>query len=359
MRKGMPRSSLRLFVGSYTQPLPHAPHANGQGVYALDFDAEHGTLSEARLAAHATNPSFLAAHPNGRSLYAASETGEGQLLAFRVGQNGDLTLLNARETEGRSPAHVSVDPEGRFVFAVNYGGTPSALAFPVKQDGALGEAAARAQHEGGGPNRERQDGPHPHSLRASPDGRHVYAMDLGTDEVVTYDHGPHNFLGRLRAAHLPSGGGPRHIAFHPHGTFAFVTLELSSAVAVLRRDPASGELTLLSSARTQSADFQGENAPAEVLVSPDGRFVYVTNRGQDNLAVFALHPDGSLEVAQHVSTEGHTPRGAALTPDGTHLIAANQDSATLAVFERDAATGQLQLAGVFACPTPTSVCFLP
>lgn len=350
----------RLFVGSYTEVLPHAPHARGEGIYALDFFPNEGTLSAPRLTARATNPSFLAVHPDGQSLYAVSETDPGQLLAFRGQEDSRLRALNARSTEGGAPVSVGLDPQGRRVFAVNYAGGAAVIAFGLEEQGQLGEALASAQHHGHGPNARRQDGPHPHSLSVSPDGRHAYVMDLGTDEAVAYDLAPGRLLRRLHSAAFPPGSGPRHLAWHPGGAFAFVTLELGSGVAALRRDPATGELHLLGVTPAQPLTFAGENAPAEVMVSPDGRFVYVSNRGYDSVAVFAFDPvGGALSPVQYVPSGGNTPRGAALTPDAAHLLVANQDSSNIVVFRRDAPSGRLSALGVFPCPTPTSLAFVP
>lgn len=350
-----------LFVGSYTRPEPHVPHAQGRGIAALDFDTDAGTLRPLAVHAGPANPTFLAAHPDGKTLYAVGEVENGTLSAFEVGSQGALRPLGAQPTEGGAPVQVDLGASGRFAYAVNYAGGKSIVAFPILPDGSLGPRAAAAEHVGKGPNAARQEGPHPHGVQVSPDGRHVYVCDLGTDEVVTYAApSADGALRRLNALRLPPGGGPRHLTLHPSGRFAYAALELGSAVAALGRDAESGALDLRQVLPAQPQDYAGENAPAEVLVSADGRFVYVTNRGHDSVAVFAADGEsGALTNLAFVRALGKTPRSAVLSPDGGHLLVANQDSSTIAVFRRDAGTGELSGGVTFACSTPAGLCFLP
>lgn len=357
----------RLFVGSYTRPLPHALEAEGRGIYGLSLDLETGQLSPAHLLAELAQPSFLAAHPSLPVLYAVSEAPQGQLSAKRMQPGGALQQLSQRSTQGDSPVHVSVDALGRWALTVNYVGGVSVLAYPLDAGGHLGPCAARVQHHGHGPDSQRQAGPHPHSVTPSPDARHAYVADLGTDELVGYDLAPESLLTRLSSLRLPPGSGPRHLAFHPAGELAFLTLELSSSLAALRREPESGSLDLLGLYPAHPADAAGKASPAEVLVSACGQFVYVSNRvpnrGQNaapsSLSVFGIGPQGALGLLQHLLLPGRTPRSCALSPDGAWLLIANQDSSSITVLSRNAVSGQLRLAGTVACPTPTSVCFLP
>ncbi len=350
-----------LFAGSYTRPEPHVPSARGQGIAAFDFDADAGTLHPLGVHTGPANPTFLAAHPNGRFLYAVSEVEAGVLSAFEVGSGGALKALNAQPTEGGAPVQVSLDPQGRFAYAVNYAGGAAITAFPVLPDGSLGPRAAAAEHAGGGPNPGRQAGPHPHGVQVSPDGRHVYVCDLGTDEVVTYappegQPSPR----RLNALRLPPGSGPRHLTLHPSGRFAYAALELGSGVAALNRDPESGALIVRQRVPAQPRAYTGENAPAEVLLSADGRFVYVSTRGHDGVAVFGVNGGtGELTNLAFVPTLGKTPRSCVLSPNEEHVLAANQDSSTITVFRRDARTGGLSGGTIFPCPTPASLCFVP
>ncbi len=351
----------RFFVGSYTSPLPHAPQAQGRGIYVLSLDSETGQLSPAQLQAELPQPSFLAAHPRLPVLYAVSEVQHGQLSAERAGPDGALELLGQQSTQGDSPVHVRVDALGRWALTVNYVGGVSVLAYPLDENGHPGPCAARAQHHGHGPDPQRQAEPHPHSVTPAPDARHAYVADLGTDEVVTYDLAAGSLLTRLGTLHLPPGSGPRHLAFNAAGTLAFLTLELSSSVAAIRRDAQSGSLDLLGVFPARPADAAGQASPAEVLVS--GPFVYVSNRGQgstpSSLSVFGIDAGtGALALLQHLPLPGRTPRSCALSPDGAWLLVANQDSSSITVLERDPVSGELKLRNTFDCPTPTSICVL-
>ena len=346
----------RFFVGSYTSPLPHAPHANGQGIYCSALNSETGQLSPPVLVAELEQPSFAAVHPDLPTLYAVSEITDGQLSAYRVHTGGRLTALGRRSSEGESPVDIAVSSST--ALCVNYGAGAALTAFALAADGTLGAVIAKVFHQGHGPNAERQAGPHPHSVSLSPQGRHAYVADLGTDEVVVYSLAPNLLLKRISQVSLPPGSGPRSLAFEPSGAFAFLSLELANGLALLRRDPGSGELAFLKSWPTTPADFGGSNAPSAVRVSPDGRFVYVSNRGHDSVAVFGFEASAAqLTPMQHALTLGRTPRGLALSPDGAWLLAPNQDSSSISVFRRSARAGTLQFAGTFPCPTPTSICF--
>ena len=347
-------STQRFFVGSYTSPLPHAPHANGQGIYRLTLDTETGQLSSPALVAELEQPSFAWVHDS--VLYAVSEIDDGQLSAYRMEADGRLALLGRRSSEGQSPVDAAISAQ--FALCVNYSSGAALTAFALAVDGNLEDVAAKAFHQGHGPNAQRQDGPHPHSVTLSPDCQFAHVADLGIDEVVIYDLAPDTLLERLGQVSLPPGSGPRSLAFEPSGAFTFLSLELANGLALLRRDIGSGELAFLNIWPTTPADFSGDNAPSAVRVSPDGRFVYVANRGHDSVAVFGFDAaTASLSTLQHAPTLGHTPRGLTLSPDGAWLLAPNQDSSSITVFRRDVETGQLQPAGTFPCPTPTSLCF--
>ena len=347
-------STQRFFVGSYTSPLPHAPQASGQGIYRLELNTETGQLSSPALVAELEQPSFAWVHNS--VLYAVSEIDKGQFSAYHVEENGSLSLLGRRSSEGESPVDAAVS--AHHALCVNYSSGAALTAFPLAKDGRLENVAATAFHQGHGPNTQRQDGPHPHSVTLSPDNRHAYVADLGTDEVVVYDLAPDALLKRLNQVSLPPGSGPRSLAFEPSGAFAFLSLELANGLALLRRGTGSGELQFLNSSPTTPTDFKGDNAPSAVRVSLDGRFVYVANRGHGSVAVFEFDSaSSSLSIVQHALTLGHTPRGLALSTDGAWLLAPNQDSSTITVFRRDTEMGRLHPIGTFPCPTPTSVCF--
>lgn len=347
-----------LLIGTYT-----SGGTTSEGIYACSLDLVTGALSTPRLVGRAVDPSFLAPHPNGRWLYAVSETEQfegqsgGGVAAFAFTDDGRLASLNQVPSEGVAPCHVSVHPSGRWLLVANYGGSVSVL--PLLASGQLGPAVQSVRHDGSGANPERQAGPHPHSVQFGPDGVTAYVPDLGADRLVAYAFAAAD--GRLTArpddVPVAAGAGPRHLAFHPSGLHAYVVNELDSTVTALRHDPASGRLSAPISLPTQPADFGGVNYPAEVRVHPSGRYVYVSNRGHDSIAVFAVHEvTGRLSPLGYQPTGGNYPRHFTLDVAGDWLVAANQASGTLTSF-RVGADGGLRPSG-HAVSVPAPACLL-
>ena len=331
------------------------------GITGYRMDAGDGGLTElARTPVD--HPTYLAAHPDGRTVYAANRVDGGVVSAFQVadGEAGELTPLNDRSSGGEGPCYVSVDPAGEYVFAANYRGGSVAM-LPVRGDGSLGDPTV-VHHEGSGYVEGRQDAPHPHSVVPGPEGRFVYAPDLGTDRVVAYR--VDRDRGRLRAddgasADLPAGSGPRHLEFDRTGRRCYVVNELDSTVRVLDADPADGSLERRGVTGTIPADADAEgNACADVHVHPNDRFVYVSNRGHDSIAVFAAE-DGRLRRVGVESTRGENPRDFVLDPAGRFLLAENRDSGSAVTFSVDGGTGALTPTGEgVSLPKPTCACFV-
>jgi 6-phosphogluconolactonase len=340
-----------------------------QGIYVATLDETTGALSAPRLAAAIGNPGFLALHPSKTWVYsvAGSRAADGswkeEVAAFAVQQDGSLTLLNTRPSGGNGPCHISVDASGRVLLLANYNGG-TVVSYPIRDDGSLGPAASTVQHEGSSVNPQRQKEPHPHGIYPGPTQTHVYVPDLGLDKVVIYrlDAAGARLLPNMPAhASTEPGGGPRHMAFHPNGRWAYVNLELTSRVAAYRVDAASGALESFQVLSSLPAGAQAEgNSTAEIAVHPNGRFVYVSNRGHDSIAVFAVDPqDGSLRFIEATSTGGRTPRNFGLVPGGRFLVAANQNSGNVTVFRIDPERGTLSRAGAeVAVDRPTYVRFL-
>lgn len=343
-----PAGKVRVYVGTYTS-------GESKGIYRLVLDLATGTLTPEGEPTATVNPSFLALHPGGRFLYAVNETGDarrdpsGGVSAFAVdAKTGALTFLNRQPSGGPAPCHLSLDGSGRHLLVANYwDGSVSVL--PVGDDGRLGAATARVQHEGKGPNAERQDGPHAHSVNLDASGRFAFVADLGTDRLAVYRYdgakgtlAPHD----PPAAVLPPGAGPRHFAFHPDGRHAYVINELDGTVTVFDYDAARGTLASRQTVPTLPAGFTGANTTAEIVVRPDGRFVYGSNRGHDSLAVFSVEAaTGKLTPVGHQPTLGRQPRNFAIDPTGTFLLAANQGSDNVVVLRIDADKGTLAPVG--------------
>jgi 6-phosphogluconolactonase len=329
------------------------------------------------------NPSYLTVSPSGENVYAISEVAEfegdpgGGVVAFaRNRATGDLTRLNAMPTRGNEPCFVTLDRSAKFVLNANYGGG-SASVFPIDgtgsspADGRLGELAGHVQHHGSGPNPERQEAAHTHMTAIDPVTGDVLAIDLGSDTIFRYAL---DLAGRLVAGtsiKTEPGAGPRHLAFHPGGQYAFVTNELGGTVTTLRRTggPGSargftdggfteGGFELAGDASPLPADadlsgFEGDNMPAAVRVSPSGRHVLVSNRGYDSISVFRFDEAvPGLSLVSNTRAEGKCPRDFILTPDGAKIIVAAQDSDVLASYAFDDEAGSLRLLHTAAAATP-------
>ena len=345
---------MHVYVGAYTEP---QYEGKAEGISLFDFDPRTGTLRPIGVAARMANPSFLALDDTGRFLYAVNELEDGGVSAFaRDPASGALTALNSQPSHGADPCYVSLDGDGRFALVANYtSGTVAVL--PVAADGQLGPATDVVRYEGSGP-RPQQDGPHAHMIAPDPNGRFVLVTDLGTDQLYVYrlDFAAGklvpNTSGAPTAKEQP-GAGPRHFAFVPDGRTLYVINELGSTLSVYRYDGERGVLEALHAVSTLPAPFRGDNACAHVVVSPDGRFVYGSNRGHDSIAIMTVGAEqGALTLVGHVSTQGRKPRGFSLDPTGAWLLAANQGSDTILAFRRDQATGMLTPTGE-AVPSPT------
>ena len=359
------------FVGSLNRDAPYFQGARGKGIAVLGFDEESGRLTPLSERDGIDNPTYLAVHPDNRCVYATSEVfgwNEGTVSAYRFDpQTGRLTYLNKQPTLGSIAAQCSFDRTGRFLFVVNYAiGDPAELpgqsvaVFPIRDDGGLGPVACSRAHRGTGPNAARQERPHAHCVMASPDNRFVVVSDLGIDRLMVYRFDPAS--GQLAPADTPHldlapGAGPRHFVFHPAGRFAYVINELDSTIAALGFDGAAGHFSVLQTVPALPADFRGESHCADLQITPDGRFLYGSNRGHDSLAIHAVDAaTGRLTLVGHQSTLGRTPRNFAIDPAGRFVLAANQNSDSVVVFRIDAATGNLAATGApAAVGTPMCV----
>ena len=352
-----------VYVGTYTV-------RGSKGIYAYRYDAANGQLEDLGLAAETPSPSFLAISPNHKFLYAANETDEyqgqssGIVSAFSIDtKTGKLTFLNRVASRGASPCHISLDHTGKFVLVANYTGGNLAV-FPVGEDGRLGEASDFIQHEGSGPNKDRQEKAHAHWIDLSADNRFALNADLGLDEVFVYRFDANK--GKLTPNNPPfakvaPGAGPRHLAFHPNGKFAYVIDEMASTITAFSYEAKGGKLKELQAVSTLPKDFSGENTTAEIVVHPSGKFLYGSNRGHDSLAVFAIDPaKGTLTFVEHVSVKGKTPRNFEIDPSGKRLLAANQDTDNIVEFAIDPTTGKLTPTGTeLKVLAPVCIKFVP
>jgi len=352
-----------VYVGTYTD-------SDSKGIYSFEFDPVSGDSSRAGLAVESPNPSFLAVDSSGSYLYAVNETDvfegnmTGGISVFAIDQgNGKLKMLQQVSSIGTGPAHLSLDKSERFLMVANYDGGNVAV-LPIENDGKLGPRTAFVQDSGSSANKERQSAPHAHEILATADNRFVLVPDLGTDELLVYRLDP--MSGSLTAnkppfAKVSPGSGPRHFAMAPSGKFLYLVNELSSTVDAFSFGASSGQLRKLQSISTLPTGFSGKNTTAEIAVDTAGKFVYVSNRGDDSIAVFAVAAtDGKLTFVERVSTGGKEPRHFTLDPTGKWLLAANQNSGTINVFAVDSATGKLTATShVIRVPTPVCIVFVP
>jgi 6-phosphogluconolactonase len=338
----------RVYFGTYGQ-------GPKDGVYVAELDLASGNVTEPRLAARAVNASFIALHPDKQHLYSVAEVssrGErrtGGVMAFSiVPETGALRAINEQSSGGAGPSHLTVDKAGKNVLVANYEGGSVAV-LPIAPDGSLKPASSRFQQRGTGPNRERQEAAHAHSVNVDAANRFAFVADLGADKIFVYRFDP--VAGKLTANQPPAvtlapGSGPRHFAFDPNGRFAYAIDELDSTISAFWYDAENGVLSRIQVVSTLPKDFRGENTASEVAVHPSGKFVYGANRGHDSIAIFSVDPvSGKLTAEGHEPTQGKTPRNFAIDPTGTFLLAANQASNSVVVFRIDPSNGRLRATG--------------
>ena len=354
---------ITIYIGTYTRRESFVD-GKAEGIYVYCLNPATGALTYAATVRGVVNPSFLAVSPEGNHLYAVSEiTGDhgshGMVSAFVIDpETGGLTFLNKQSSHGLAPCYVSVDGAGRYVLVANYE-SGSLCVLPVQENGRRGEATDVIQLHGSGPNPQRQEGPHAHMILPGRGGQTLFAVDLGTDRIMLYHLDQER--GKLVPADPPwikqaPGTGPRHLAFHPNGRFAYVVGELQSTVTVLHYDEGRSRLQQVQTISTLPDDFEGENLGAEIAVAPSGRFAYASNRGHDSIVIYEVdQATGKLSLVGHEPSQGAGPRYFTIDPTGTLLLVANQDSDTVVTFRIDQDTGELAATGHVA-DVATPVC---
>ncbi|MFD7320432.1 lactonase family protein [Streptomyces sp. NPDC059875] len=341
------REPVRAFIGSFTS-------AGGRGILAADVNASTGALTVTGTTTALADPSYLALA--GAVLYAVSETEEGAAAAFDVRGAIPRPLGAPVAVGGAGPTHLAV--AGGHLLTANYG-SGSVTALPVGPDGSLGPAIDVVRHEGSGPVADRQGGPHAHQVLSAPGGPWATAVDLGTDSVRIYALEVGS--GALRPhgeTILRPGTGPRHLAFHPAGTHAYVLNELEPTLTVCRWDGTAGVLEPVGETSVLPEGATRPSYPSGVVVAPDGRFLWAAVRGDDSIAVLALDADGEkAALVATVPCGGHWPRDLALDPSGRRLYAANERSGDVTWFDIDAESGIPHRAGALDAPAASCVVF--
>jgi 6-phosphogluconolactonase len=333
-----------LLIGTYSDG------DNINGIHVYRFNTQTGEFMSAQPVTELANASYLAVSEDGKNVYAVSEAGGGKGSVHAYAFNpasGVLTFLNSVLSEGDHPCYISVDNKKKLVFVGNYSGG-NLLSIPLNADGSFRADVQNIQHEGSSVNKQRQEKPHVHSVVLSPDNRYLLVADLGTDKVNVYNIDVTKTKALMPATtpfvSTKAGGGPRHLTFHPNGKYAYLALELEASVVAF--DYKDGKLTIKQTISMLRPDFRGSVSAADIQVSPDGKFLYASNRGEANeLAIFSIDGKGSLALAGHQSVLGKTPRNFAIDPSGNFLLAANQESNEVVIFKRDKKTGLLTPTG--------------
>jgi len=350
-----------LYVGTYSVRA-------SKGIYVFAFDPQTGTVQLQQTIDNGKSPSFLALHPTGHYLYAVHEEDDlgpdhsGSVSAYTIDpRTGLLTFLNQQLTHGQAPCHISLDRCGNLAFVSNYG-SGSLTVLPILENGSLGEACQLIKHTGQSVDSERQDAPHIHSAVVSGDNRLVYVADLGTDRLYVYQIDEQQ--GKLRPSpetpYLPvsAGSGPRMTTVRPQDEWLYSIKEMSSTVARFRRDLQSDYIELVEDDVPFLAEtYSGKRSGGYIHLDDRGQYLYVTNRGNNTLAIFSLGDDGTLTPCGLHYTGGDEPRHFLTDEPSQHVLIGHQQSDTITIFKLDASRGELRATGD-QISVPSPVCLL-
>lgn len=356
---GARAQSYYLFVGTYTNTgnlaaNAHLDSTRSKGIYVYRFDATTGKATALSHTERVCNPSYLAVAPDGKRLYACTESrmkGKGSLSVFDFDKSrGRLQFRGKVSSLGDNPAYVSIDAAGRQIAVANYTGGSYAL-YPIGDDGMPGRAQYAVKHFGKGVNPDRQEAPHVHSAVYSPDSRYVYIQDLGLDRIAAVSTRTGDEQQQMPTT---PGSGPRHLTFDPSGRHAYLIEELGGCVDAYRYDANTGRLDSLQRIAAHPDTLKGPFRSSDIHVSPDGRFLYASNRAEMTVAIFARDVStGILKPLGYVPTLGVEPRNFSLDPSGKWLLVANQESDAIVIFKVDE-NGMIRPAGVtISVPKPT------
>ena len=356
-----------VFIGTYTQPILFGTgevlNGHGDGVYV--YELKDGHLIE-KGSAKTVNASFLVMDKAQRFLYATNELKEyegqfgGAVSAFRFDpKNDSLTYLNTQPVHGADPCHVETDDEGKYLYCANFM-SGSVTVLPIAEDGSLDADCCFIQHEGSSIDPKRQKGPHAHGVFFDPTGKRLFIPDLGLDETLCYCPQRNGELMLLEECCIPAkaaGTGPRHMIFHPSGKFAYINTEMGNTVCAYRYDAQTGKAEWLQTMPTIPEGIDPlSTSTSGIKLHPNGRILYVSNRGHDSLATYRIDEEtGLLELIAIQKTGGSIPRDFEITPDGGHMIVAHQSSDDAVLFKIDSETGMIKPLETIEVPTPICV----
>ncbi|MCP9200626.1 lactonase family protein [Gramella sp. GC03-9] len=356
-KQNLPDSINRMYVGTYTKKEGHVD-GKAKGIYLLSQHSSNGKLNFVTTAAEIVNPSFVKVGKQGKYVYAVSELGPGDatngfIYSFEIQPDGTLKNIGKLSTVGHAPCHIALDRSGKFIFVSNYlGGV--VMVYRVGENGALV------------PNQElkleQPDKAHAHSVKISRDNRYAYIADLGNDMVWIYDFDVKSGIleaNEQKSVQLKDGAGPRHLSMGINGNFAFSINELNSTINTFRILK-NGGLEIIQEISSLPASFRASNSAADIHIHPNGKFLYVSNRGHNSIGVFEIDPgSGMLSRIENSPIAGKTPRNFAIDPSGKYLYAASQDTGNISIFEINQKSGKLKIQpAVFEIPTPVCLEFV-
>jgi 6-phosphogluconolactonase len=344
-------SDFHLLVGTYTS-------GKSEGIYVYKFNVQTGEFIAESIAKGLKNPSFLVVSPDEKYVYSAGEIDKnGAIYSFSFDKKtGTLTQLSTQSSNGNYPCHVDIDKTGKWVIAGNYG-AGNLTVLPVEANGGLGKPTQTIQHEGKGTNPSRQESPHVHSINIAPNNVDVFVPDLGIDKIMSYSLDAKT--GKLIAGNpaftkVQDGSGPRHFTIHPNGKTAYVIHEMTGEVSAFEYK--KGSLTAIQTISTKPVNHTGDFNSADIHISPDGKFLYASNRVHDSLVIYSIDPKtGKLTYVAHQSVMGKKPRNFMIDPTGNFVLVANQDSDNITIFKRDVKTGLLTFTNK-SISVPNPVC---
>lgn len=331
------KNSLKLYVGTYTSE-------GSEGIYQCSFNKESGDLILENTIKGIDNPSFLSISENRKYLYAVSRTTKevektgGFVVAYTIEKDGNLKMLNKQVSNGFGPCHVNVSKDGKYAgIAAYFSGTTSL--YPIDKNGKLKVASSTIINKGKSINKERQEGPHAHSIQFSPFDNSVFSADLGTDQLNIFKLEKDKLVPAQQPyVKMKAGAGPRHFQIHPNGKIIYVINELNSTISVLLKS--NNKWERVQDISTLPADFNGDSFCADIHISNDGKYLYGSNRGHNSIAIFSIDTKSNLiEFKGTVPVEGDWPRNFTLSPEGDFMLVANQKSGNISVFKINKKTG--------------------
>lgn len=343
-----------LFTGTYTDGKPD------KGIYIYKFNYKTGELTLSSTSQNLVNPSFLNISTDGKNLYACTDTKlprHGSVTAFTIDSlNGNISFINKQSSEGENPVYVAVHKSNKFVVTGNYSGG-NVTVFSTNTDGSLDAAAQTIQFSDSSINKERQEKSHIHSTIFSPKHDYLYLPDLGADKIRTFSFDEENRKPLIEidgfTVRSTLGSGPRHLTFHPTKNFAYCIEELSGMVSAYMFT--KGKLNPIQQIFSNSTKREIYSS-ADIHISPDGRFLYTSNREENTISTFSIATNGKLKLLYHTPTFGEVPRSFTLDPSGKYLLVANQKTGNIIVFRRNIKNGSLSKVGnETAVPNPSSL----